>query len=225
MIRSRIIRKFRCAELPPARKAPGLVHIMFLPAQSLAEMKRLFDIALGLALAPLALIACAIAALPIALEARASPLFLQTRLGIGERPFKLLKLRTMHPATPNVASHEVGEAQILACGRLLRRLKIDELPQIWNVLTGSMSFVGPRPGLPNQTDLTEARRRHGVFVLLPGITGVSQIRKIDMSTPERLAEVDKTYDQPWSLARDLGILWATFTGAGGGDAVKGAPKP
>lgn len=188
------------------------------------EMKRLFDIALGLALAPFALIACAMVALPIAIESRASPLFFQTRLGVGERPFRLLKLRTMHVATPSVASHHVDKDQILACGRLLRRLKIDELPQIWNVLNGSMSFIGPRPGLPNQLDLTGARRRHGVFQLVPGITGVSQIRKIDMSTPERLAEVDKTYDAPWSLTRDLRILWATFVGAGSGDAAKGAQQ-
>lgn len=186
-------------------------------------MKRIFDVLLGLVLAPIALVACLLVALPIALEARASPLFFQTRLGLRERPFQLLKLRTMHVATPSIASHQVGANNILVTGRLLRRLKIDELPQIWNVLNGTMSFVGPRPGLPNQTDLTEARRRHGVFVLVPGITGVAQIKGIDMSTPERLAEVDKSYDRPWSLSRDLRILWATGTGAGSGDAAAADP--
>ena len=182
-------------------------------------MKRLFDVILALALAPVAFIACLIAAIPIALEAKASPLFFQTRLGLRETPFRLLKLRTMHVATPSVASHEVGSSSILVTGSVLRRLKIDELPQIWNVLNGSMSFVGPRPGLPNQIELTEARRQHGVFKLVPGITGEAQIRGIDMSTPEILAEIDKSYDQPWSLAQDLRILWATATGAGSGDAA------
>lgn len=184
-------------------------------------MKRIFDVLLGLVLAPIALVACLLAALPIAIESRASPLFFQTRLGVRERPFRLLKLRTMHPATPSVASHQVGADNILITGRLLRRLKIDELPQVWNVLNGTMSFVGPRPGLPNQHELTEARRRQGVFDLVPGITGVAQISGIDMSTPERLAEVDKIYDRPWSIAYDLRILWATATGAGSGDAVAG----
>lgn len=184
-------------------------------------MKRLFDVLLGLALAPFAIIACFAAAFPIAFEAKASPLFFQTRLGWRERPFRLLKLRTMHVATPSVASHEVGTSNILATGRFMRRLKIDELPQIWNVLNGTMSFVGPRPGLPNQIELTEARRREGVFDLVPGITGVSQVQGIDMSTPEELALVDKSYDRPWSLARDLQILWATATGAGWGDAASG----
>lgn len=187
-------------------------------------LKRIFDIVLGIALAPIALFACAVVALPIALEARASPLFFQTRLGLGERPFRLLKLRTMQVATPSVASHEVSKSNILVTGRLLRKLKIDELPQIWNVLNGSMSFVGPRPGLPNQFELTEARRRHAVFALVPGITGVAQIRRIDMSTPEKLAVVDQSYDLPWSLTRDLRILWATFTGAGSGDAAEDTGK-
>ena len=184
-------------------------------------MKRIFDVLLGLALAPIALIACLLVALPIALESRASPIFFQTRLGIGERPFRLLKLRTMHPATPSLASHQVGANNILVTGRLLRRLKIDELPQIWNVLNGTMSLVGPRPGLPNQLELTEARRRHGVFALVPGITGVAQIRGIDMSTPELLAQVDAGYDDRWSLARDLAIIWATATGSGSGDPAAG----
>ncbi|QUM71307.1 sugar transferase [Sphingopyxis granuli] len=182
-------------------------------------MKRLFDFLLGLALAPIALIVCLIAAVPVAIEAKASPLFFQTRLGRGERPFRLLKLRTMHVSTPSLASHQVGANSILVSGRLLRRLKIDELPQIWNVLNGTMSFVGPRPGLPNQLELTAARRRHGVFDLIPGITGVAQIRGIDMSTPEELAVADKGYAQPWSLMHDLRILWATAIGAGSGDAA------
>lgn len=191
------------------------------PALIPDHMKRTFDVLLGLALAPIALVACLLVALPIALESRASPIFFQTRLGVRERPFRLLKLRTMNAATPSVASHQVDANNILVTGRLLRRLKIDELPQIWNVLNGTMSFVGPRPGLPNQLDLIEARRRHGVFSLVPGITGIAQVRGIDMSTPELLAEVDGGYRGRWSLARDFRILWATATGSGSGDAAAG----
>lgn len=182
-------------------------------------MKRLFDVLLALVAAPIALIICLLVAIPIALECRASPLFFQKRLGRGEKPFRLLKLRTMQPSTPSVASHKVEADNILVTGRILRRLKIDELPQIWNVLNGTMSFIGPRPGLPNQLDLLEARRAHGIFALSPGITGVAQIAGIDMSTPEKLAMADKSYIGPWSMARDIRILWATATGAGVGDAA------
>ena len=187
-------------------------------------MKRIFDIVLAVALAPIAFLACLLVIGPIALEARASPLFFQVRLGRGERPFRLLKLRTMHVATPNVASHMVDANNILATGRLLRRLKLDELPQIWNVLNGSMSWVGPRPGLPSQLDLTDARRKHDVFALTPGITGISQTQGIDMSTPELLAQTDKLYDQPWSMVRDLKLLWATAAGSGSGDAAANGTK-
>lgn len=182
-------------------------------------MKRIFDILLALVLTPVAFLVCLLVIIPIAIEARASPLFLQVRLGQDERPFRLLKLRTMPVATPHVASHHVGAECILVTGRLLRRLKVDELPQVWNVLNGTMSFVGPRPGLPNQQDLIDARRKHGVFALVPGITGIAQTQGVDMSTPELLAEIDSLYDQPWSLVRDLKLLWATAMGSGSGDAA------
>lgn len=187
-------------------------------------MKRLFDVALGLLLAPVALIVCLIVALPIAIESKASPLFFQLRLGRHERPFYLVKVRTMRQSTPNMASHEIDSLHILTTGRLLRRLKIDELPQIWNVLSGTMSFVGPRPGLPNQLELLEARKECGVFALLPGITGIAQINGVDMSTPEKLARMDALYAGEWSLFRDLNILWVTFAGGGRGDAAQDAAK-
>jgi O-antigen biosynthesis protein WbqP len=182
-------------------------------------VKRIFDFTLALLLSPFVLVICLLVAGPVALECRASPFFFQRRLGMKERPFWLLKLRTMHVSTPHGASHEVGLSAVLRSGRLLRRLKIDELPQIWNILIGTMSFVGPRPGLPSQTELTAERRRHGVFDLRPGVTGPAQIRGIDMSTPVRLAEVDSSYAGPWSLWRDLHIILATATGSGSGDAA------
>jgi lipopolysaccharide/colanic/teichoic acid biosynthesis glycosyltransferase len=187
--------------------------------------KRMFDLTVALALAPFALLVCMLAALPIALEAKASPLFLQLRVGRNEKPFWLLKMRTMRRTTPNVASHHVASDSILLTGRFLRRFKIDELPQLWNVLNGTMSLVGPRPGLANQLDLLEARRMHGVYALVPGITGIAQTRGIDMSTPELLAEIDKIYDRPWSLVGDIRILWATAVGRGYGDAAVRLTKP
>lgn len=168
---------------------------------------------------PLAAMVCLVAAIPIWLECRASPFFWQLRTGRNERPFKMLKLRTMRPDTLPAGSHEVSREAMLRIGRLLRRFKIDELPQLWNVLRGEMSMVGPRPGLPIQVELAEARRCFGVFDLLPGITGVSQIQGIDMSTPWELARSDATYTKPWTLKTDVAILLKTLIGAGSGDAA------
>lgn len=183
-------------------------------------MKRLFDISLAIVAAPIALVLSLAAAIPIALESRASPFFRQTRLGRAERPFQILKLRTMHPGTPQTASHQVPAGAILRSGSLVRRLKIDELPQLWNVLCGDMSLVGPRPGLPTQAELTEARRTFRVFEMVPGITGISQIDGLDMSDPWMLAESDARYSADWRLHRDLSIILKTVTGAGYGDAAE-----
>jgi len=185
--------------------------------------KRIFDLVIVSTIAPFAVFACLLAALPILMESKASPFFWQRRLGYRQQPFLLLKLRTMHPNTPMGGSHEIGQNSILKCGRLLRKLKIDELPQIWNVVRGDMSLVGPRPGLEIQTELAKARHDRNVFELLPGITGVSQIKGLDMSTPELLAQIDSTYLVPWSAKRDLQILGQTLFGRGSGDAAaKGA---
>lgn len=184
-------------------------------------LKRLIDIGVSVALVPFAIVICLTVALPIWIECRASPLFWQVRLGKEERPFKLLKLRTMYPSARLSASHEIGEHMILRTGKIIRAAKIDELPQLWNVLRGEMSLVGPRPGLPIQVELTEARRHYNVFSLLPGISGISQIKGIDMSTPLALAESDATYLGQWSFRGDLAILCKTVVGKGCGDAAIG----
>jgi O-antigen biosynthesis protein WbqP len=182
-------------------------------------VKRPFDLILAfLAIIPAAVI-CLLVLPMIWLDCRASPLFLQERVGRHRVTFHILKLRTMKASTQNVASHEAGSAQITRTGAWLRRFKIDELPQIWNVLTGDMSFVGPRPCLPNQLVLIEEREQRGVFSLRPGITGIAQIAGFDMSTPTALAEQDADYLSPWSLATDCIILWRTATGSGSGDAA------
>lgn len=182
--------------------------------------KRTFDLALALALAVPAMFACGVAALLIWLDDRANPFFVQTRLGRDERPFRLVKLRTMRVGTGDRPSHETMRGSITRTGALLRRTKLDELPQLWNVLRGEMSFVGPRPGLPSQEELADSRRRHGVDRLMPGITGVSQVQGLDMSTPERLAETDATYIRHWTLAGDIRLLIHTAMGGGRGDAAR-----
>ena len=181
--------------------------------------KRVFDVLVCIALAVPALL-FVLAALPfVAAETRASPLFRQGRVGRDGRPFTMLKLRTMRADTPHGASHEIGASTITRSGRLLRRTKIDELPQLWNVLTGDMSLVGPRPCLPGQVELVGERTRLGVLRLRPGITGPAQLAGLDMSSPVVLAYADAAYLGPWSLGRDLNILMRTALGKGNGDAA------
>lgn len=149
-----------------------------------------------------------------------SPLLRQVRVGRRQRPFVLVKLRTMAPDTAQVASHLASPAAITRYGRFLRRSKLDELPQLWNVLKGEMSLVGPRPCLPSQTELIAARARLGVFAARPGITGLAQVSGIDMSTPELLAQTDARMLQTLSLKTYVGYLLRTVLGKGTGDAVK-----
>jgi O-antigen biosynthesis protein WbqP len=181
--------------------------------------KRAFDLVAAISLALPAGLLCLGAAVAIWFDDRANPFFIQRRLGRNGQVFRLFKLRTMRLGTGDVPSHETVRGSITRTGAFLRRTKLDELPQIWNVLRGDMSFIGPRPGLPTQNELAECRHLHGVDRLLPGITGIAQIRGIDMSTPQYLAEVDATYLGRWSLARDLMLLWRTGTGGGRGDAA------
>ncbi|WP_420229165.1 hybrid nucleoside-diphosphate sugar epimerase/sugar transferase [Psychrobacter sp. ER1] len=120
-----------------------------------------------------------------------SPLFIQERVGKDQKPFKLIKFRTMKVSTESVASHLVDNTSVTKLGKVLRKTKLDELPQLINVLKGEMSLVGPRPNLFNQKDLIKARDEMRVYDVLPGITGLSQLSGIDMSTPERLAKKTK----------------------------------
>jgi O-antigen biosynthesis protein WbqP len=182
-------------------------------------MKRWFDVALALVLLPFAAIAIAVSAIAIRASSPGPAIFRQRRVGRGERPFTCLKLRTMRVDAPSAPSHEVGASTVTRVGQFLRRTKIDELPQLWNILAGDMSFVGPRPCLPAQTVLIEARRIRGLFAIRPGITGVSQVAGVDMSDPERLAALDATYLSDMSLKRDFSLLVATFLGAGRGDRL------
>ena len=132
----------------------------------------------------------------------------------------LVKFRTMRPGTASVATHLASASAITPFGRFLRRTKLDELPQLWNVLKGEMSLVGPRPCLFNQHELIEERARRDVFDSRPGITGLAQVNDVDMSTPELLAETDARMLRSMSLASYFSLIFLTLTGRGGGDRVQ-----
>jgi len=149
-----------------------------------------------------------------------SPLFIQERVGKNKKPFKLIKFRTMKVTTESVASHLVDNTSITKLGKVLRKTKLDELPQLINVLKGEMSLVGPRPNLFNQKDLIEAREEMGVYDVSPGITGLAQLSGINMSTPERLAKKDKEMIDTLNLKSYFSYILSTAIGKGSGDAVE-----
>jgi lipopolysaccharide/colanic/teichoic acid biosynthesis glycosyltransferase len=148
-----------------------------------------------------------------------SPLFRQTRVGRNKKPFTLVKFRTMRPDTAHVATHLANASDVTTFGKFLRRTKLDELPQLWNVLKGEMSLVGPRPCLLDQEELIEARERMGVFAARPGITGLAQVNDIDMSTPQLLAETDTHMLASLGAKDYFRYIFMTVIGKGSGDRV------
>lgn len=181
--------------------------------------KRAVDLAVCLALLPVAVPVCLAAMIAIRLESEGSPLFVQRRVGRSQRIFWLLKLRTMGRNAGDHPSHEVDSMQITRVGAFLRRTKIDELPQLWNVVTGAMSLVGPRPCLPSQQVLIAERKRRGLYAFAPGVTGPAQILGIDMSDPVLLAETEACYFHQATTIRDIRMIAQTATGGGRGDAA------
>lgn len=149
-----------------------------------------------------------------------SPLFFQERVGRYKKPFVLVKFRTMRLDTASVASHLVPSSSVTKLGRFLRRTKLDELPQLWNVLKGEMSLVGPRPCLFNQRKLIKERAMRNVLDVRPGITGLAQVNEIDMSTPKLLAETDAKMIRQLSEKKYFMFILQTITGKGSGDRVK-----
>jgi len=150
----------------------------------------------------------------------ASPIFRQERVGRNKEPFILVKFRTMKKDTESVASHLANAGSITSFGKFLRRTKLDELPQLWNVLKGEMSLVGPRPCLFNQDELIAEREALGVLDVRPGITGLAQINDIDMSTPRLLAETDAKMLAELNLKQYFHYIVLTALGKGAGDRVK-----
>ncbi len=157
--------------------------------------------------------------LAVRLQSPGPGIFAQRRVGRNGAEFTCYKFRTMKAGTVEAATNEVPAEAVTGIGRFLRRTKLDELPQVWNILRNEIGLVGPRPCLPVQTQLVEARRRRGVLSLKPGMTGLAQVNGIDMSDPERLARWDRRYLALQSLALDARIVLATARGRGQGDRV------
>ena len=148
-----------------------------------------------------------------------SPIFRQERVGKGKKPFRLMKFRSMHVNAPSVATHLANASSITPFGSFLRKSKLDELPQLWNVFVGDMSLVGPRPNLFNQAELIHERDSRGVYSVRPGITGLAQINKIDMSTPQLLAETDAKMIQELNTLGYFKYIFLTVFGKGFGDRI------
>jgi lipopolysaccharide/colanic/teichoic acid biosynthesis glycosyltransferase len=182
-------------------------------------MTRIFDILFSffglLILSPVILVL-----LVIGLLDTGSPLFRQERVGVNQKPFNLLKFRSMHVNTQAVATHLVQVSAITNWGSFLRKSKLDELPQLFNVFLGDMSLVGPRPNLYNQLELIEERTKRGVYSIRPGITGLAQIQKIDMSTPQLLAETDAKMIDHLNVWYYFKYIFLTVFGKGFGDRVR-----
>jgi O-antigen biosynthesis protein WbqP len=182
-------------------------------------MKRIFDIIfsfIGLfILCPIIIILYIIAYFDTG-----APIFCQERVGKNKKPFLLIKFRSMDLNAPSVATHLVNTSSITNFGSFLRKSKLDELPQLWNVLLGHMSLVGPRPNLYNQGDLIKDRDLLGVYSVRPGITGLAQIYKIDMSTPQLLAETDAKMIKELNIFNYFKYILLTVFGKGFGDSIK-----
>lgn len=155
----------------------------------------------------------------VGLSDTGSPIFRQERIGRNKQPFVLIKFRTMYVGTESKASHLNNTSSITKLGGFLRKTKLDELPQLWNVLKGDMSLVGPRPGLFNQKELTLAREEKDIYLVRPGITGLAQVNSIDMSTPKLLARTDAIMISKMSLANYFKYIFQTVIGKGAGDRV------
>lgn len=136
--------------------------------------------------------------------------FKQDRIGKGGKKFKIIKIRTLKKDTPNLGTHDLEKDHMLINGKWIRKLKLDEFPQLINVMRGDINIVGPRPGLEMQTKLLDARSSRDIYCIKPGITGLAQILGYDMSDPKKLAEIDEIYITNKSFNLDLLIILGTF---------------
>ncbi len=137
-------------------------------------------------------------------------IFVQERLGLNKKKFNLYKIRTMYKSTPSLGTHEIDDMHHLKSGPSIRKLKIDELPQLINYIKGDMNLVGTRPGLPNQGELMSYREKFNVYHFKPGITGLAQVLGYDMSEPKLLAMIDSLYNEQKNTKLDITIFFATF---------------
>ena len=175
-------------------------------------MKRLFDLVLGLMAAAVLLVPLVVVAVLVRLTSPGPALYWSYRVGRHNRIFKMPKFRSMRVGTPAVATHLLAnpKAHLTPIGSFLRKSSLDELPQLWSILVGDMSFVGPRPALFNQHDLIELRSQKNVHTLVPGLTGWAQVNGRDeLPIPQKVA-LDAEYLQRQGFWFDIKILWLTF---------------
>ncbi len=175
-------------------------------------MKRLFDLVLGLMAAAVLLVPLVVVAVLVRLTSLGPALYWSDRVGRFNKIFKMPKFRTMRVGTPAVATHLLPnpKAHLTPIGSFLRKSSLDELPQLWSILVGDMSFVGPRPALFNQHDLIELRTQKNVHALVPGLSGWAQVNGRDeLPIPQKVA-LDAEYLQRQGFWFDIKILWLTF---------------
>ena len=151
-----------------------------------------------------------IAGLVIVFEDGFPAFFVQERIGLDKNTFKIIKIRTLKKNTPNIGTHELKNSNMHKNGSWIRKIKLDEFPQLINVLKGELNLVGPRPGLVSQEKLLEERSLKNIFTVRPGITGLAQILGYDMSDPKKLAEIDEAYIINKSIFLDFLIIMGTF---------------
>ncbi len=175
-------------------------------------MKRLFDLVLALVAVTLLLVPVAVVAVLVRLTSPGPALYWSDRVGRHNRIFKMPKFRSMRTGTPAVATHLLAnpESYLTPIGSFLRKSSLDELPQLWSILVGDMSFVGPRPALFNQQDLIELRTQRGVHHLVPGLTGWAQVNGRDELPIPQKVELDAEYLQQQGFWFDIKILWLTI---------------
>jgi O-antigen biosynthesis protein WbqP len=175
-------------------------------------VKRLFDLALGLLAAIVLLVPIAVVAVLVRLTSPGPALYWSDRVGRHNKIFKMPKFRSMRVGTPALATHLLADPKsvLTPIGSFIRKSSLDELPQLWSILVGDMSFVGPRPALFNQHDLIELRTQKGVHTLVPGLTGWAQVNGRDELPILQKVALDAEYLQRQSLWFDIKILWRTF---------------
>lgn len=175
-------------------------------------MKRAFDLLLGLAALVVLLLPIALIALAVCLTSPGPVFYWSHRVGRNNYIFNMPKFRSMRVDTPVVATHLLSDpnAYLTSIGSFLRKTSLDELPQLWSILRGDMSFVGPRPALYNQDDLITLRTEQGVHELVPGLTGWAQVNGRDELPISEKVNLDVEYLRRQSLSFDLWILWLTF---------------
>lgn len=175
-------------------------------------MKRIFDLFIAFILSCLLLLPVVCIALLIKMSSKGPALYWSKRVGVGNDIFLMPKFRTMRIDTPDVATHllENPDAYLIPVGSFLRKYSLDEFPQIWSVMKGDMSIVGPRPALYNQHDLIGLRTEKGIHNIVPGITGWAQVNGRDAISIPVKVDYDEYYLKNRSFLFDLRILWMTF---------------